>query len=75
MTITLANTSLKEDTEIEICLPETYHFTGEAAISLLHEEVHAYNTFEQPEKVKAAETTKNWDTNRHCYSLPAVSAV
>lgn len=73
MTITLANTSLKEDTEIEICLPETYHFTGEAAISLLHEEVHAYNTFEQPEKVKAAETTKNWDTNKQTLLLPACS--
>lgn len=73
MTITLANTSLKEDTEIEICLPETYHFTGEAAVSLLHEEVHAYNTFEQTEKVKAAETIKNWDTNRQTLLLPACS--
>ncbi len=73
ITITVANASLADDTEIELCLPETTQFIGEATISLLHDEVHSYNTFGQPEKVKAAERKETWNGNKQIITLPACS--
>lgn len=73
LTITVANASLTEDTEIEICLPENTQFFGEAGISLLHEEVHSYNTFGQPEKVKTAVRKETWNGGRQMLKLPACS--
>lgn len=73
ITITLANTSLTEDSEIELQLPDTYHFDGNVSIALLHEEVHACNTFENPDKVKAVETVENWSNHKQTLHLPACS--
>ena len=73
ITISHANTSLSEGTEIEICLPNADQVTSDASISLRHEEVHAYNTFEEPENVKRTEITKIWNNNKQVLYLPACS--
>lgn len=73
LTITLANTSLSDDIEVEIELPDNYHFDDEAAISLLHQEVHAHNTFAQPDNVAAQTTTENWEGQKQTLHLPSCS--
>ena len=52
MTITLANTSLKEEIQVICRLEDKSQFNGQAEIAVLQDEVHAHNTFEQPDQVK-----------------------
>ena len=73
LTITLANTSLSDTLAVELELPMQYSFTGEASIAMLDGEVHAYNTFEDPDHVRAYETEEEWNGNIQTLTLPVNS--
>lgn len=75
ITATLVNASLTEDVQVELRMPPEYVFEGTAEISLLHEEVHTCNTWEEPERVKAKCRKEDW-SGQGCtaeISLPACS--
>lgn len=73
LTITLANTSLCDTLSVELELPMQYSFAGEASIAMLDGEVHAYNTFEDPDHVRAYETEEEWNGNIQTLTLPVNS--
>ena len=73
LTITLANTSLSDTLSVELELPMQYSFAGEASIAMLDGEVHAYNTFEDPDHVRAYETEEEWSGNIQTLTLPVNS--
>lgn len=73
LTITLANTSLSDTLSVELELPMQYSFVGEASIAMLDGEVHAYNTFEDPDHVRAYETEEEWSGNIQTLTLPVNS--
>lgn len=73
LTITLANTSLCDTLSVELELPMQYSFAGEASIAMLDGEVHAYNTFEDPDHVRAYETEEEWSGNIQTLTLPVNS--
>ena len=73
LTITLANTSLCDTLSVELELPMQYSFAGEASIAMLDGEVHAYNTFEDPDHVRAHETEEEWSGNIQTLILPVNS--
>lgn len=73
LTITLANTSLSDTLSVELELPMQYSFNGEASIAMLDGEVHAYNTFEDPDHVRAYETEEEWSGNIQTVTLPVNS--
>ena len=73
LTITLANTSLTDSLSVELELPMKYSFCGEASIAMLHAGAHAYNTFDDPDQVRAFETEEEWNGNLQVVSLPACS--
>ncbi|MCM1123207.1 MAG: alpha-N-arabinofuranosidase [Eubacterium sp.] len=72
--VTLSNLSVTEDAPVEIAFAQLQPSQVEAAI--LQEEMHAYNTFEEPEKVKekafAAYEIKD---GRICFTSPACSVI
>ena len=69
----LANTSLADSLSVELELPMKYSFCGEASIAMLHAEARAYNTFDDPDRVRAFETEEDWNGNLQVVSLPACS--
>ena len=73
VTITLANTSLADEIRVACRLPEGIRYCGMAEISMLHEEVHACNTFDEPEKVKAHTTQEEWTGTECEVTLPPCS--
>ena len=73
LTITLANTSLTDSLSVELALPMKYSFCGEASVAMLHAGAHAYNTFDDPDQVRAFETEEEWNGNLQVVSLPACS--
>lgn len=73
LTITLSNTSLTDSLSVELELPIKYSFCGEASIAMLHAEARAYNTFDDPDRVRAFETEEDWNGNLQIVSLPACS--
>lgn len=73
LTITLANISLSDTLSVELELPMQYSFAGEASIAMLDGEVHAYNTFEDPDHVRAYETEEEWSGNIQTLTLPVNS--
>ena len=73
LTITLANTSLCDTLSVELELPMQYSFAGETSIAMLDGEVHAYNTFEDPDHVRAYETEEEWSGNIQTLTLPVNS--
>ena len=73
LTITLANTSLTDSLSVELELPMKYSFCGEASIAMLHAGARAYNTFDDPDRVRAFETEEDWNGNLQVVSLPACS--
>lgn len=62
ITITLSNASLTEDVSVAIAPQGGYVFQGDVNVSLLTAEVHAHNTWDEPETVKALEKEEVWDT-------------
>ncbi len=73
LTITLANTSLTDALHVELELPWKYSFAGKAAIALLDEDVRAFNTFDDPDHVRAYESEEEWSGNTQTVELPACS--
>ena len=73
LTITLVNTSLCDTLSVQLELPMQYSFAGEASIAMLDGEVHAYNTFEDPDHVRAYETEEEWSGNIQTLTLPVNS--
>lgn len=75
ITITLSNASLTEDAQVELRLPDSCSFDGKAEISLLHGEVHAHNTWEEPKAVQQVCTQQEWEKGSHSQmiDLPACS--
>lgn len=69
VTITISNASLEKDTEVELRLPAEYHFDGTAEISLLHAEVHSYNSWEYPEKVVQEKREEDWGMDTRCRKI------
>ena len=65
ITITLSNASLDQEAGLRLQLPVDYVFDGKAEISLLHGEVHAHNTWENPEQVKQEAYWKDWQGAGH----------
>lgn len=73
MTITFANTSLTENVKIDC---DVMHFDFTSAKSrILTEEVHAFNSFEEPEKVKIAEHKAEITAGKVSVILPPCSVV
>ena len=62
ITITLSNASLTEDISVVIAPQGDYVIQGDVNVSLLTADVHAHNTWENPETVKALEKEEVWDT-------------
>ena len=73
LTITLSNTSLTDSLSVELELPIKYSFCGKASVAMLHAEARAYNTFDDPDRVRAFETEEDWNGNLQVVSLPACS--
>jgi len=73
LTITLANCSLEEDAEISCDLYGVEAKNVSARI--LTEEVHAHNTFEQPENVFIKDYTASLEGQKLRVKLPACSVV
>ena len=69
MTITLANTSLKEEIQVICRLEDKSQFNGQAEIAVLQDEVHAHNTFEQPDQVKVQYRTEHWNGSEQTVTL------
>lgn len=69
ITITLSNASLSEEAQVELRLPVEYTFDGIADISLLHQEVHAHNTWEEPERVKQEIRKEDWGQGSHSQTI------
>ena len=73
MTVTLANCSLTEEAQLDcdIC-----NFSGkEVCAQILTNEVHAYNSFEEPEKVTLADYPADLNDGKLTVKLPACSIV
>lgn len=72
--VTLANLSASEDCPIEVMLTEMK--PEQVKASILVNEMHAYNTFEEPDKVKE-ENFENYEvTDRGVsFTVPACSVV
>lgn len=73
--ITLSNASLGETYQVAVNLPVNQRFAGKAKISLLTEDAHACNTFENPERVEASVRKEEWSGNRAMVTLPPCSVV
>ena len=58
---------------LELELPIKYSFCGKASVAMLHAEARAYNTFDDPDRVRAFETEEDWNGNLQVVSLPACS--
>ena len=71
--ITLSNASLTESCEVYLQLPANQEFIGTAEFSLLTNEVNAYNSFEEPERVKRQIGNEEWYGNRTSVTLPPCS--
>lgn len=74
-TITLSNASLGEGYHVAITLPVNQRFQGKAEVTLLTEEVHAHNTFEEPQKVQPVRKQENWAGNQVEVTLPPCSVM
>lgn len=74
ITITLNNLSVEKEESVEVSFAECR--TQKVTASILHNEMHAYNTFEDPDKVKEEEfkdfTVQN---GKLCFKIPACSVI
>ncbi|MCM1542927.1 MAG: alpha-N-arabinofuranosidase [Blautia sp.] len=72
--VTVTNASLTDPAEIEGCFAETTIKAVKG--SILTGEMHAHNTFEEPDAVHAVEFTDcKVDGNKVCFTLPACSVL
>lgn len=72
--VTLNNLSVTEDVPVEMSFAQLC--PQQATATILHEEMHAYNTFEEPEKVKE-EGFDAWEIKdgKVCFTAPACSVI
>ena len=77
ITVTLANLSMTEDEDVEILFSEYRVYDVKEASIVNASDVHAYNTFDDPDKVVEKEFSSYEKTagNRCKVSIPAHSAV
>ncbi len=76
VTLTLANCSLTEDAGVDVSLADGSAFAGTAQIELLHQDVHAHNTFEDPEQVCIRQQTEDWSgLTRTTVHIPPCSVI
>ena len=73
VTISLANASINDDVEIKIEIPEDVLFTRPVEITMLTGEVHACNTFDNPENIVPEYMTDDWNGKERVVKLPAAS--
>ena len=72
--ITLNNLSVKEDVPVEVTFAELK--PAEVTAAILTQEMHAHNTFEEPEKVKEeAFTAYEIKDGKLCFTAPACSVI
>ena len=72
--ITLNNLSVKEDVPVEVSFAELK--PAEVTAAILTQEMHARNTFEEPEKVKEeAFTAYEIRDGKLCFTAPACSVI
>lgn len=73
MTITIANISLDEDVEL---ISDLLHFDGKrVSARILQEEVHAFNDFDNPEKVKIEKYDAILESGKLKIKVPACSVI
>ena len=76
VTLTLANCSLTEDAGVDVSLADGSAFAGTAQIELMHQDVHAHNTFEDPEQVCIRQQTEDWSgLTRTTVHIPPCSVI
>ncbi len=72
--VTVSNLSITEDVPVEMCFAELAPSSIEAAI--VTGEMHAYNTFDEPENVKEIPFTEfKAEGNKVCFTAPACSVI
>ncbi len=72
--VTLSNLSVTEDVPVEMVFAQL--LPGEVTATILREEMHAYNTFEEPEKVKEAVfDAYEIRDGKVCFTAPACSVI
>ena len=74
ITITLNNLSVEKEESVEVSFAECR--AQKVTASILHNEMHAYNTFEDPDKVKE-EKFKDFtvENGKLCFKIPACSVI
>lgn len=75
VTITLSNASLNDEVEVKIDFSGNVLFTRPVEITVLTGDVHAYNTFDNPENIVPEYMTDDWNGGEHIVKLPAASVV
>lgn len=75
VTITLSNASLNDEVEVKIEFSENVLFTRPVEITVLTGDVHACNTFDNPENIVPEHMTDDWNGVERIVKLPAASVV
>ena len=65
----------RRHTRWQSACPLNQRFAGKAEIALLAEEVHAHNTFEEPERVKQIQREEEWSGSEAVITLPPCAVV
>lgn len=75
ITITVSNASLDETVMLDIDFTDGLQFAAPTEIAVLTDDIHAHNTFENPDRVVPACSKENWDTGKCSATVPAASVV
>lgn len=75
VTITLSNASLNDEVEVKVEFSENVLFTRPVEITVLTGDVHACNTFDNPENIVPEYMTDDWNGGERIVKLPAASVV
>lgn len=71
LTITVSNASLSEEVRLKIDLPENIEIISDAEITVLAGDIHAHNTFENPDKVMPLFSKLDLTANNSTITVPA----
>ena len=75
VTITVSNASLNENVKLDVEFPDELQITSDAEIAVLTNEIHAHNTFENPDKVKPVFSKADWSHGVRTIIVPAAGVV
>ena len=76
ITVTLNNLSIDRPQEVEVAFAECIPDPNRVSAAILHNDIHAYNTFEDPDKVCEAEFTDyRIEDGKIRFSIPGASVV